>query len=173
MQYGILTNTETCIIMQNMKRPELTDFGGWVQSIIDKSDNFTVSDLSRETGIPYPSLDRILKSGRRGKVVRPGEETIDAISQALLKAELIDDINEAWAAAGFIVEGYQIAKKDTEGQSVSPQSKDSVMPIEYEPILDELRSASYDGGLGSGDVDEITEIIRMKARRRAERQGRA
>jgi len=47
------------------------------------------------------------------------------------------------------------------------------LPIEYAPILDELRSASYDGGLDSGDVDEISEIIRMKHRRKAERQGRA
>ncbi len=45
--------------------------------------------------------------------------------------------------------------------------------IEYEPIMDELHSASYNGSLGSDDVDEIAEYIRMKARRRAERQGRA
>lgn len=46
------------------------------------------------------------------------------------------------------------------------------MPIEYAPILDELRSAFYDGGLDSGDVYEITEIIRMKHRLKAEKQGR-
>jgi len=45
--------------------------------------------------------------------------------------------------------------------------------IQYEPILDELQSASYAGGLEPGDVSEVAEIIRMKARRRAERQGRA
>ena len=45
--------------------------------------------------------------------------------------------------------------------------------IQYEPILDELHSASYSGGLEPEDVSEIAEIIRMKARRKAERQGRA
>ena len=108
-----------------MKRPEITDFGGWVQSLIDKSDKFTVSDLSRETGIPYPSLDRILKSGRRGKIVRPGEERIDAISQALLKAGLIEDMDEAWVAAGFIVEGYEIKKTGDEYHQNSPVNQNN------------------------------------------------
>ena len=45
--------------------------------------------------------------------------------------------------------------------------------IQYEAILEELHSASYSGGLEPEDVSEVAEIIRMKARRRAERQGRA
>lgn len=55
------------------------------------------------------------------------------------------------------------------------EDEENVAPNEivYEPILDELHSASYSGGLDAGDVSEIAEIIRMKARRRAEREGRA
>ena len=45
--------------------------------------------------------------------------------------------------------------------------------IVYAPIFEELRTASYDGDLEPADVTEVAEIIRMKARRKAERQGRA
>ncbi len=95
-----------------MERYQVVDFGGWVKAIIDQSPEVTVSDLSRETGIPYPSLDRILNSGKKGKVVRPSEDTIEAVSQALVKLKLIGDAKEAWVAAGFLVDGYQIKKAD-------------------------------------------------------------
>lgn len=53
------------------------------------------------------------------------------------------------------------------------KTSNALHQIEYEPILDELQSASYNGNLDSEDVDEITEYIRMKARLRAKKQGRA
>lgn len=45
--------------------------------------------------------------------------------------------------------------------------------IQYEPILDALHVASYSGGLDDDDMGEVADIILIKARRRAERQGRA
>lgn len=47
------------------------------------------------------------------------------------------------------------------------------MPIEYEPILDELYQASYNGGLDSEAVAEIVTYIQFLAERRRKRQGRA
>ncbi len=43
----------------------------------------------------------------------------------------------------------------------------------YEPIFEELRTAAYDGGMDDRDISEVAEIIRVKAKRHAERQGRA
>lgn len=45
--------------------------------------------------------------------------------------------------------------------------------IVYAPILEELARARYSGGLGEDDPSEIAEFIANKARRQAERQGRA
>ncbi len=51
--------------------------------------------------------------------------------------------------------------------------KENSAEIVYEPILDALHRANYSGGLDAEDTSEVAEIITIKARRRAERQGRA
>lgn len=121
------------------------------------------------SGIAYPNLNATVNSGKTGKPTQPKEETMKKLVPALLQLDLIEEESEAWIAAGYEVEGFTVVREDASHYL----AKGEAVPVEYEPILDELRSARYDGGLDTGDVDEITEIIRMKARRRAERQGRA
>lgn len=147
----------------------IMDFGAWVESVLSRN-NLNLQSLSAESTLLYAYLSRLINSGKKGKAIRPDQATVIQIGEALVRLGVIEDKGEAEIEAGYIPAGYKIVREDKPAKT----AQDAV-PIEYEPILDELRSASYDGGggLDTGDVDEITEIIRMKARRRAERQGRA
>ena len=87
----------------------------------------TASALSRETGIPYPSLDRILKSGEKGKPVKPGTDSIEKINNALVKLGVIEDVREGWAAAGFLVDGYKVVK-EAERNPEPPENFDDWPP---------------------------------------------
>lgn len=146
----------------------IMDFGAWVETVLIRSD-LNLQSLSAESTLLYAYLSRLINSGKKGKAIRPDQSTVIQIGEALVRLGVIEDKGEAEIEAGYIPAGYKIVRED---KAQTPET--DTVPIEYEPILDELRSASYDGGgLDTGDVDEITEIIRMKARRRAERQGRA
>ena len=121
-----------------MDRPKVVDFGGWVLRQIRPTE-VTPSDLSREAGIPYPSLDRILKSGEKGHPVRPDASTVDKITQALVRLGVIDEVGEAWIAAGFLIDGYKVVHES----SSSYQSNE----ITYELDPDTLALAEGYNGL--------------------------
>jgi len=137
-----------------------TDYGGWVRKRLQEHD-VTVSDLSRETRIQWPSLNRILKSGESGEPVRPNVDTIEKINKALVRLDVIKDEDEGWVAAGVIVEGWSIRK---EGHAQQPHDNFPGLPENYEEWPEELKRAlAYSGTLSPEAQKYVYQLWRSQA----------
>lgn len=144
--------------------PRINDYGGWVLGKLEDT-NITVADLSRETGILYPSLDRILKSSQKGKFVRSDKGTIEKINKALVRLDVIEDENEAWVAAGFNVEGYEIVKEGQSAYSAPFAREIALESLSVAERYDGLPPAARDMVRGSLDAAErmVQEMMREGA----------
>lgn len=129
---------------------------------------------------PAKKMDKASLSGR----IKARREFLKSINEQWTQAYVAERLGysrEAWVAQEngrneiLATELPRIAEVlDTSvAYFLGEEDESGQHEIEYEPIMDELRGASYGNGLEADDVDEIAEYIRMKARRRAERQGRA
>ena len=71
--------------------------------------------------------------------MRPDASTVDKITQALVRLGVIDEVGEAWIAAGFLIDGYKVVHES----SSSYQSNE----ITYELDPDTLALAEGYNGL--------------------------
>ena len=130
-----------------------TDFARWLVSEMEAR-GWERKTLALVSGVGQSTISQII-----GGIRKPSRDMVERLVISLAVPNTDDHTARARLSTGLVSAGFA--------------PSDIVLEVEYAPILDELRSASYDGGLDSGDVDEISEIIRMKHRRKAERQGRA
>ena len=132
---------------------DLKQFASWLQSS-RKSRGLTQDALADLSEVDQGLISKY----ERGALPCP-RLTVYALAAALSGPEADERTTAALLNAGLRAAGFA--------------SLSEVIEVQYEAILDELHSASYSGGLEPEDVSEVAEIIRMKARRKAEKQGRA
>ena len=134
-------------------KDDLKQFADWLQSARK------LRGLTQDALADLSEVDQGLISKYERAVLSCPKATVYALAAALSGPEADARTASVTLNAGLKAAGYASPSK--------------VIEVQYEAIIEELHSASYSGGLGPEDVSEVAEIIRMKARRRAERQGRA
>ena len=130
----------------------ITDFGDWLRR--ERSSRGLTMEMLSDRADTAPAVVSNLERGTRN----PSRDMVTRLAAALAGPEADERTTAALLNAGLRAAGFA--------------SLSEVIEVQYEAILDELRSASYSGGLDSRDVSEVAEIIRLKAQRKLERQGR-
>jgi transcriptional regulator with XRE-family HTH domain len=130
-------------------RQPTTDFGEWLLAEIERR-GWERKTLAAKSDVGFTTVSQIIAGLRN-----PSRDMVTRLASALSSEDASERTARALLNAGLKAAGF---------------AAEETIPIEYEPILDELRSASYDGGLDNRDVSEVVQIIRIKHRRKAERQ---
>lgn len=86
---------------------QVVRFADWVRNKIDSSGE-TLAALSRESGIMYPALARLL---HRDSNLQPRLKTAVVIVRAMVRLGIIDDEGEGLAAAGYWPHGYRLVRE--------------------------------------------------------------
>ena len=129
-------------------------FSGWLNQEREKR-GLTMQAVADRADITQPFVSSLERDIRN-----PSREMVERLARALCQEDGDAGHFQRVLSAGLRAAGF------------ASEGDDQSIPIEYEPVMDELRSASYDGsGLAPDDVDEIAEYIRMKAKRRAQKRG--
>ena len=141
---------------------KIVEFGVVLDEILrERGWNQTLLSAATDPEVSQGQISNY-RYGRRN----PKPETIEVIATALTPEHLKEDGKERYRAQ--VLNRLRHAAGLRTGTTVDVEA----IEVQYEAILDELRSASYSGGLDSRDVSEVAEIIRLKAQRKLERQGR-
>lgn len=111
------------------------DFGAWLNGVLTRADK-NEQDLSSVTGKHYSYYNRLIKSGEKGKPIRPDQEVVREIGEGLVKLGLIQDAGEAEIAALYIPQaGYRVVAT----QETDPPDDFEDWPIELQQALSYAR----------------------------------
>ncbi len=132
------TRPSLSLMSINARKP---DFGSWLKPKLDDL-NITIAEVSRRTGIAYPNVSATINSGKTGKPVQPEPETMRKIIPVLLDLGVIESEAEAWIAAGYEVDGYEVRPvKETELNTTPPENFED-WPLELRQALAHSKTLS-------------------------------
>lgn len=134
----------------SFREEDLKDFAEWLQNA-RKSRGLTQDALA-----DLAEVDQALISKYERAVLTCPRPTIYALAKALSGSSEDEHVTHALLNAGLRAAGF--AENDR-------------IPVEYQPVLDELRAAAYTGDFDTDTVTEIAEYIHMRRKQKARRRG--
>jgi transcriptional regulator with XRE-family HTH domain len=120
--------------MADELRVSRPDFGAWLRAKLEAA-KLTQTEITTRTGMTHSNLNAIINSGRHGKPIQPEEGTIRRLIPALLDLGLIESEEEAWAAAGYLPEGFKIVRETRATYQAEPPENFADWPQELQQAL--------------------------------------